>query len=157
MVALGAEPAAAVTPTLSGRIQTRLVLLVVIGIPWTALIGLVLPRPEGASLVDLYRLLLDALILVAVVGIAWELLYHALQQLRWEKDWPTFYGLLTGIPEGVAVYLLLANDLPVAYGEVLVGTFVIHFATTWIVVWLTANGPMRLVLLRWRFRGGRIV
>lgn len=145
------------TPTLSGRIQTRIFLLAVVGIPWSLLIGLVLPRPEGASLIDLYRLLFDALVLVAVVGIAWELVYHALQQLRWEKDWPTMFGLLTGIPEGVAVYFLLANQIPFPYAEVLLSTYVIHFATTWVVVWLAANGPMRLVFLRWRYRGGRLV
>ena len=27
----------------------------------------------------------------------------------------------------------------------------------WFVVWLVANGPMRVPFLRWRFRGGRLV
>ena len=34
--------------------------------------------------------------------------------------------------------------------------FVVHFATTWIVVWLMAIGPIRMLFIRWRFKGGRI-
>ena len=36
-------------------------------------------------------------------------------------------------------------------------TFFLHFFTTWIVVWIFANGPLRIFLLRWRFQGGRIL
>ena len=28
--------------------------------------------------------------------------YHLLQQFRWEKDWPTLFALLVGVPEGLA-------------------------------------------------------
>ena len=35
--------------------------------------------------------------------------------------------------------------------------FATHFAVVWVVVWLVANGPMRVPFLRWRFRGGRLV
>ena len=35
--------------------------------------------------------------------------------------------------------------------------FSIHFGSTWVIVWLFLNGPMRVVLLRWRFRGGAIL
>lgn len=145
------------TPTLSGRLQTRTFLLVFVGFPWLFLIGLVVPRPAGESQVDVYQVLIDALLLIIVIGFAWELLYHALQQLRWEKDWPTLYGLLLGIPEGVLVYFLLTNDIPFDYADVPVSTYVIHFASTWVLVWLAANGPMRAPFIRWRFRGGRLV
>lgn len=141
------------TPTLVGRIQTRIFLVLVIGIPWTLLIGPVLPRPEGASLGDLYEVLLTAVIVVAVAGIAWELLYQWLQQYRWEKDWPTLFGLITGVPEGISTYLIL-----LAFGfDVDTGAFLIQFITLWLLVWLVANGPMRVVFLRWRFRGGRLL
>lgn len=141
------------TPTLSGRIQTRIFLVLVIGIPWTLLIGPILPRPAGATLGDAYSTLLLAVVVVAVAGIGWELVYHALQQLRWEKDWPTLFGLVTGVPEGITTYLILR-----ALGQdVDVAAFLIQFTTLWLLVWLAANGPMRVVLLRWRFRGGRIL
>jgi hypothetical protein len=44
------------------------------------------------------------LLVVGVAGVAWEVLYHALQQFRWEKDWPTGLGLLTGINEGIVAW-----------------------------------------------------
>lgn len=140
------------TPTLAGRIQTRIFLLVVIGVPWTLLIGWALPRPEGATVGDAYRVLLAAVAVVIVVGILWELVYHGLQQYRWERDWPTLFGLVTIVNEGITTYLvlrLLGFDVDVA-------AFLIQFITLWLLVWLAANGPMRVVFIRWRFRGGRI-
>lgn len=140
------------TPTLAGRIQTRIFLLVVIGVPWTLLIGWALPRPPGATVGDAYRVLLAAVAVVIVVGILWELVYHGIQQYRWERDWPTLFGLVTIVNEGITTYLvlrLLGFDVDVA-------AFLIQFITLWLLVWLAANGPMRVVFIRWRFRGGRI-
>jgi hypothetical protein len=145
------------TPTLSGRIQTRIVLLTVIGGLWTLLVSPVLPGRDGAPLDIVYEATFTALLLVGVVGIAWELLYHGLQQFRWEKDWPTLFGLLLGVPEGVVVFLLLRAGIPWDVGEVPVSLFVTHFATTWILVWLVANGPARVPFSHWRFRGGRFL
>jgi hypothetical protein len=146
------------TPTLSGRIQTRIALLILVGVPWTFLIGPVLPgRPEGATLGDVYEATLTALLVVAVVGIAWELVYHGLQQFRWEKDWPTLFGLVLGIPEGVVAFLLLDAGIPRDVGDVTAPLFITHFATVWILVWLVANGPMRVPFSHWRFRGGRLL
>ena len=147
------------TPTLSGRIQTRLVLLATLGVLWTVLIGPLLVGSMGddaATLGDVYRLAFGALVLVAVVGVVWEFVYHGLQQYRWEKDWPTLFGLLEGLPEGIVVLLLLRAGLPWDVGDVPVGAYIVHFASTWIVVWLFANGPMRVVNLRWRYRGGQL-
>lgn len=145
------------TPTLSGRIQTRLLLLAVVGGIWTAIISPILPGRDGAPLGDVYRATYTALLIVAVLGVAWEILYHGLQQLRWEKDWPTLFGLLEGIPEGIVTFLLLRAGIPWDVGDVPVSLFVTLFATTWILVWLVANGPMRVPLRHWRFRGGRVL
>ena len=145
------------TPTLSGRIQTRLFLVATVGVVWTILLGPLLDALADGDLGDVYRLAFGALVLVAVVGIVWELLYHGLQQFRWEKDWPTLFGLLTGIPEGIVVYLLLSAGVPWDVGDVPAGAFTVHFTTTWIVIWLVANGPMRVVFIRWRFRGGQLL
>lgn len=153
MAALDTERAA-VTPTLAGRLQTRVFLLVVVGSLWTLLVGPVLPRPPGAGLPALYRGAFSVLLIVLVVGLGWELLYHGLQQFRWEKDWPTLFGFLTGVNEGVVAWFvaraLVEPPVPAS-------TFVVHFTTTWIVTWLWVNGPMRVVFIRWRFNGGRIV
>ncbi len=144
------------TPTLSGRIQSRLVLVAIVGIPIAVVLGLILPRPtETTTLGDMYRVFFVALALVAIVGLVWELIWHGLQQFRWEKDWPTLFGLVTGVPEGIVVWLLLRAGVPIDVGDVDGSTFVIMFAITWIAIWLVANGPLQVVFIRWRFQGGR--
>ncbi|CAN5721811.1 hypothetical protein BH24ACT3_BH24ACT3_09200 [soil metagenome] len=146
------------TPTLFGRIQTRIFAIAVIGGIWTLLITPLLPGTGGASLGDVYEVTITVLIVVTVVGIGWELLYHGLQQFRWEKDWPTLVGLLTGINEGILAYLLLDAGLAPNLDAAPPGsTFFWHFATTWLVAFLFLNGPMRVPFIRWRFRGGRII
>lgn len=144
------------TPTLAGRIQTRVALLLTLGLLWTLIVTPLLPRPTGAAVGDALGVTVRAILLTVVLGLGWEAVYHAIQQRRWERDWPTFFGLLTGIPEGVGVWLVLRSGL---VGEVVVpgSAYLIHFATTWVLVWLWTNGPMRVLFIRWRFRGGRLV
>ena len=140
-------------PTLSGRIQTRIVLLAVVGGIWTLIITPFLPT--GESLGRSYQTTFLVLLTVLVLGVLWEFVYHGLQQFRWEKDWPTFFGLLTMINEGLLVWLLIkAGALP-GVGDVPLSAFLIQFITTWLVVWLVANGPVQIFFTRWRFRGGR--
>lgn len=137
------------TPTLIGRVQTRIFLMLFIALPWTLLITPLLPGTGDASLSSVYRMSLRAWFLVLVIGcVVWEPIYHGLQQFRWEKDWPTMFALLVGVAEGIVVWLLL---------DVRWYTFVILFASTWLLVWLTAIGPIKILMIRWRFRGGRII
>ena len=142
-------------PTLNGRIQTRLVLLAVIG----GLVTLVIvpALPGSAPLGDKYRDGFLVLATVAVLGVFWELLYHLLMQWRWEKDWPTLFGLVTSVPEGLLIWLLLSvGAVPGIVGTVGGAAFVIQFTCIWLAVWLVANGPMRVPFIRWRFQGGRL-
>lgn len=143
------------TPTFPGRLQTRWFLLALVGGLVTLLIAPILPG--GGSLTERYETTFTVLALVAVVGIGWELLYTALQQFRWEKDWPTLFGLLTGIPEGLLAWALLDAGAVPGIDGVNGSAFLLHFALVWTSVWLFANGPMRVVNLRWRYRGGRLV
>ncbi len=142
-------------PTLNGRIQTRLFLLAVIG----GLVTLVIvpALPGSAPLGDKYRNGFLILATVAVLGVLWELLYHFLMQWRWEKDWPTLFGLVTSVPEGLLIWLLLiVGAVPGIVGTVGGAAFTIQFALIWLAVWLVANGPMRVPFIRWRFQGGRL-
>jgi hypothetical protein len=140
-----------VTPTLLGRIQTRIFVVATIGSLWTLLITPVLPN--RGPLADAYGTTFRILLIVGVAGIGWELVYHGLQQFRWEKDWPALLGLLNGINEGISTWLIA-----LAFGIDVPGiTFLVHFGTTWIVLFLWVNGPMRVLTPRWRFRGGRLV
>ena len=140
-------------PTFSGRLQTRLFCLVVVGLPWTVLVSLPL-APVGGGFGPVLRVGLVTLAATLLAGLVlWEPLYHVLMQFRWEKDWPTLFILLESIPEGIVVWILLTTIGPGAPGV----AFVLLFATTWLAVFLTIHGPMRVVFLRWRFRGGRLL
>lgn len=144
-------------PTLNGRMQTRVFLLVVVGGLWTLILSPVLPGLTG-SLGGIYGATFTVLVTTIVLGIGWELVYHFLQQFRWEKDWPTLFGLITVVNEGALVWLLLSIGLvPGLPDGVPFAAFLILFLTTWLWVWLIANGPMRVPFVRWRFRGGRLV
>lgn len=144
------------TPTLFGRIQTRIFLVAVIGSLWTLLITPVLP---GGGEDDVpYAMTFSILLVVGVAGIMWEFLYHALQQFRWEKDWPTLLSLVTGINEGLLAWFIVAAGLAPGIDDgVPLSAFLVHFITTWLAIFLYANGPMRVPFLRWRYRGGRLV
>lgn len=140
-------------PTLWGRIQTRVILLATVGSVVTALITPVLPIDGPLS--DRYRTTFVVLSAVTVLGIGWELIYHFLMQFRWEKDWPSMFGLLTAIPEGVLLWVLLSQGALLSATPP-IGAFAIHFGVVWLCAWLFANGPMRVPFIRWRFRGGRL-
>jgi hypothetical protein len=147
-----------VLPTLGGRIQTRIGLLAIIGGIITLIITPILPLGAG-PLGPKYKTTFLILLTVIVLGIIWECIYQLIMQWRWEKDWPTFFGLITAIPEGVVVYLLVnAGLVPgIKQGSVPLSAFIIDFLVIWIVVWLWANGPMRVINIRWRFHGGSLV
>jgi hypothetical protein len=138
-----------------GRLQTRFAVIAVIGSIWTAMVSPLLPG--GGSLGDRYQTTFSVLAVVLVAGLVWELVYHFLQQFRWEKDWPTFFGLVTGINEGLAAWLIVQAGWAPGQPDPSVAAFAWHFATTWIVLWLWVNGPMRVPFIRWRYRGGRLI
>ncbi|MDO5498114.1 MAG: hypothetical protein Q4F67_00360 [Propionibacteriaceae bacterium] len=139
------------TPTLMGRIQTRWALLVIVGLPWT-LVLMLFGLLTGAAYSTLLAGGLLVLGLVGLLGTIWEGVYHGLQQFRWEKDWPALFGLVTIVNEGLVLWLVtVLLDRPLgALGW-------IHFVTTWLLMWIFANGPMRVLAPRWRYRGGRLV
>ncbi|MEV6559790.1 hypothetical protein AB0M22_28995 [Nocardia sp. NPDC051756] len=145
-------------PTLNGRIQTRVLALGVIGFFVALIITPVLPT-GSLSLGQAYRVTLSILLATVLVGVLWELLYHFLQQFRWEKDWPTLFGFLTMVNEGALMWVLVRYTtvvLPESLRPSLTA-FLIQFVVTWITFWLIVNGPMRVVFHRWRFQGGRFV
>jgi len=143
-------------PILTGRFQTRIFVLAVIGSLTTLVVTPFLP-PHSASLSDRYQATFTALAVVLVLGLGWDCVYYFLQQFRWEKDWPTFYGFLTGINEGIVAWLVLSYvNLP-GDPHVTPAAFIIDFTAVWIATFLFINGPMRVVSIRWRFRGGRLI
>ena len=140
-------------PTLPGRLQTRLFSLLAVGGLTTLLVTPLAGTADAAG----YRASGVVLAAVALLGLAWELLYHLLQQFRWEKDWPTLFGLLTAVPEGLAVAALLRAGLLPTGAPVPTARFAVLFCCVWLTTWLWLNGPMRVPFTRWRFRGGRVL
>ncbi|MFI6044970.1 hypothetical protein ACIA8C_25300 [Nocardia sp. NPDC051321] len=145
-------------PTLNGRMQARVLALSVIGCFVALIITPFLPT-GSLSLGQAYRVTLSILLATVAIGVLWELLYHFLQQFRWEKDWPTLFGFCTMVNEGALMWVLIRYTtvvLPEALHPSLTA-FLIQFIVTWIVFWLIVNGPMRVVFHRWRFQGGRFL
>ena len=143
------------TPVYLGRVQTRLFDLVVVGGLWTLLIAPFLPG--GGSIGARYQATFTVLAVVFVLGVGWDAVYFLLQQFRWEKDWPTMFGLLNGINEGFIAWFVLNSHHVPGHPHIGGAAFAVHFTTVWLVTWLFAIGPMRVPFLRWRFRGGRLI
>ena len=143
-------------PTLNGRIQTRIFLLVVVGGLLGAAHHAAPARrrdPRRPLPGDVHRPRHRRWCSASV----WELLYHLLQQFRWEKDWPTLFGLLVGIPEGCWRTPSPAAGCCPRPRTSPPEAFIVGFGTTWLVTWLFVSGPMRVLSVHWRFRGGRLV
>ena len=139
-------------PTLNGRIQTRIFMLATWGALITLLLTPVLPGDPD------YKTTYIILATVAVLGVIWELIYHGIQQFRWEKDWPTLFGFITCVNEGALIWLLLELEVvPGIDGVPRFSAFLIDFLVIWMVIFFWVNGPMRVPLIRWRFFGGRII
>jgi hypothetical protein len=141
--------------TLMGRIQTRIFVLAVIGSILTLLVTPLLAL--GDDLAAAYATTFRVLVAVAVLGIGWELIYHGLQQFRWEKDWPTLFGLVTAVNEGALVFLLARSGALPGVNSLPLGAFLADFLVVWVGTWLFVNGPMRVPFIHWRFRGGRLL
>jgi len=136
------------TPTLIGRWQTRLALLATLGVVVTALFALA------------YANLAFFLVLfyVALFGVVWDVIYIALQQYRWDRDWPAAFQVLNGLVEGVVLYLAITQlGLPGVPRDLPLPVFVAQYGLVWLVVFLWTQGPMRALFPFWRFHGGTII
>jgi hypothetical protein len=136
------------TPILSGRWQTRTLLLATAGLLITLLFTLIY-----GSTVFLYVLLY-----VWLFGLVWDVLYIGLQQFRWDRDWPSAFGVINGVLEGLLIYLVITFvGLPgIAAGTVPLLLFIAHYGLVWLSVFLLAQGPLRVIFPFWRFHGGRV-
>ena len=136
------------TPTLTGRWQTRLALLATLGVVVTALFAL-----AYANLAFVV-----VLVYVALFGVVWDVIYIALQQYRWDRDWPAAFQVLNGLVEGVVLYLAITQlGLPGVPRDLPLPVFVAQYGLVWLVVFLWTQGPMRALFPFWRFHGGTII
>lgn len=129
-------------PSLTGRLQTRVAMMVTIGLIWSAIVA-IFSSASFASLVTV-------LVLATVLGLGWEYLYHRYSQTRWDRDFPSGLFLVMGFVELIPVLAITSTlDMPVS-------VVAIHFLGIWLLVWLFLQGPIRVVVPRWRFRHGRL-
>jgi len=116
-----------------------------IAVPWTLILAPLLGLGIGPAL--------GMVGIVTVLGLVWETGYHAYQQLRWDKDWPSLLALLAGVPEGLLAWLVLGGFGLRPSG----GAFLALFGSTWVILWLVQQGPLRVLAPAWRFHGARFV
>lgn len=98
------------TPTLAGRIETRIILSAVIALPVLIFTGMA-----------------EILFIMLAVGLLLDFLYNFLQYKRWDGDWPLVLSLMTGISEGVLLWFLVGINILV-YGLILVLTLIAQVA-----------------------------
>lgn len=133
------------TPTLLGRIETRLALLAMVGVPLTLIVaGLLSDLSLGRGLL--------VLVVIAVLGVGWETLYHAAQQLRRDKDWPSILALVAVLPEAGLAWSALGG---LGLQPSSLAAYAVHFGAVWTAIWLMMQGPLRVLAPQWRFDGMR--
>lgn len=140
------------TPTLLGRIQTRLLLFVTIGLPVTLLFALAY---GGLPLIVFPFWFIAA---ITVLGLLLDPLYILIQKFRWDNDWPFAFQFFFSIIEFLAVYGLVAGDLlpfsaPPGFGF---WTALLHFSLVFIPSFLFLLGGLQIFFVRWRFKGGEL-
>ena len=135
------------TPTLRGRWQTRLVLLLTIGVGVTAFFGMIY-QDFGVGFSILGYIL--------IFGLVWDVWYNFLQSLRWDHDWSPALYLAAGIWETVILWVLIQFlGLPGIPDNLNAFIFLFHFGSIWVITMFIMFGPLRIIFPRWRFRGGQ--
>ena len=148
MAALG-QGSQTLTPTQSGRWQTRLLLLTTLGVPVTFVFGYLFN-----DFVTPFALLGYILFL----GFLWDLVYNALQTLRWDRDWPPLFFGIAGLFEGLFLWdLTYFIALPGVDPQLTFGRFAAHYGAVFILTLAVMLGPLKVIFLKWRFRGGRLI
>ena len=144
------------TPTLMGRWQTRLLLLSTVGLAVALTFG------------RLYEDFITPLALlgyVLMLGFLWDILYQAVQSLRWDRDWPPSFQLAAGIIEGAFLWALIAlwhsnawfgwHTLSGVDAHLTFVMYLAHYSTVWLTTFLTSQSTLRIIFPRWRFCGGK--
>ncbi len=134
------------TPTLLGRWQTRVILMSTVGV----FISLFFALPAG-------RFFLTPFIILALAtcfGLGWDVLYTWLQKLRWDRDWPPIFFVFGGIVEAIFLWTFIEIiPIPGVDPRLSIFQFVLHYSVVWLTAFALMLGPLRTMLLHWRFQG----
>jgi hypothetical protein len=135
-----------VTPTLAGRLQTRLLLAAVVGLPVALLVALL---PGGVTVPGAVL----TFALITALGMGWECVYHLVQQQRWDGDWPGWLALGVGAVEALVAHPVLG----LAGASPGFPPLMLLFGTTWVAMWAAGRGVLSVFLPHWRHQGARVV
>lgn len=134
------------TPTLLGRWENRLFLMGIVGAIVSLLYGLLYHDLKTPFIVLGY---------VVLFGFGWDALYQGILAFRWDHDWPTIFQVLAGIVEGAFVWSMIHYvGLPGVDRSFPFIKFLPHYGTIWLCVFTIGQGPIRILLPRWRYLGG---
>lgn len=154
-------------PTLLGRIQTRILLTIILGIPLTALFVVTIMWFFWPNLFDTsWDIPFYILGILLIVGLILDPVYIQLQRFRWDQDWPFGFQFFFSIVEFCIVLALIKwgvfetatnpytpveipSSLPVAVA-------VTHFTIVFIPTFLSLLGGVQLFLVRWRYKGAEL-
>lgn len=136
------------TPTLIGRWQTRLFVLATVGAIVTAIFGV---------LYDDFQTVFALLGYVLVFGLLWDIPYRVLQTYRWDNDWPPAYLFITGVFEGIFIWVFVKvwNTPPGVAAGITLPQFIAHYSMVWLALFIVIFSVLRTMFPRWRFQGGR--
>lgn len=141
------------TPTLRGRWQTRILLMLLVWFP----VSFVYAKSIGGWSNPLPGGPLVFLEVMFLVGLALDPIYIALQRLRWDQDWPFILQLGSMVTEVIITYVMLDGGWLVRfYGPVLLNQATVAWHFLWLVLATFAFllAGLQVLHVRWRFKGG---
>jgi len=142
------------TPTLMGRLQTRVLLFIVLGLPITALFSWAIGLGEIGRYWDPFVFLAGLL----VVGLILDPAYMQLQRFRWDNDWPFAFQFFFSIIEFLITLGLMNLGVLDAFlvDRIPWATASIHFTLVFLPSFVALLGGIQIFLVRWRFKGGEL-
>jgi hypothetical protein len=156
-------------PTLLGRWQTRLLLILCIGLPVTALYSIWLAnqmpavgrtpwiKSFGPVRCDIRPV--QILCLLLLLGVVLDVIYTGLQKFRWDRDWPFAFQFFASIGEFAGIIALVRLDaFPFMPAEWIrpqdYQYFILHFTLVFIPSFIALLGFIQVFMVRWRYNGG---
>lgn len=139
------------TPTLTGRIQTRIMLQIFIGIPISIILGIFM-----GSLSTAFFLLCISL----VVGLLFDPIHSYLQHKTWDDEWPVLMIILSGLLElFITLFILqIVTSIPFFSNYLIPPSFplVLFYGLMWLIILIISLSVIHIALPYRRFRGGKI-
>lgn len=123
------------TPTLTGRLQSRLFLNLVVTFPVLLLFNFV-----------------EAILVIFPVSLLFEMLYDYLQHKRWDSDWPLVFVFISAIAEGIIYYFIITK-----LSSVELHTFILMHFLIWSVSFVMLAGLLNILFPSRRFKSGKIL